>query len=91
MHRDTGDEEIRLISEELMHYLTTHKNAADTFEGLAHWWIARQRIVEEEKKVRDAIISLCKQGIIIEKNLPGGAIVYALNPANKEKQQKGDQ
>lgn len=41
---DPEDPEVVALAAEVMGYLRTHPDAADTMEHIARWWILRQRI-----------------------------------------------
>lgn len=76
-------EETLLIARSILEYLENRKDAADTLKGMLQWWIARQRILEHEQKVHDAVSYLCEEGKLIKHNLPGGSIIYALKDSDK--------
>ena len=81
--RNEPCDDIQEIAQLILQYLENHKEAADTIEGIRYWWVARQRLIEEEQKINEAVAYLCQQGNLSKHKLPGGAEIYGLK--NKEK------
>ncbi|HWV14443.1 MAG TPA: hypothetical protein VN030_03345 [Cellvibrio sp.] len=71
------DDDVQQIANEITRYLQEHDSAADTLEGVAQWWVLRQRLQEERNKVERAMHYLCEQGIVETRSLPDGKILYA--------------
>lgn len=40
---DYDEEAIAAVADEIKRYLEARPNAADTVEGISHWWLTRQR------------------------------------------------
>ncbi|HGX91840.1 MAG TPA: hypothetical protein ENK35_00835 [Candidatus Tenderia sp.] len=57
-------ERVRVIAKEIEQYLTDHPEAADSVEGIASWWLPRQRIHYEVEMVKGALEYLQLQGIV---------------------------
>ena len=73
---DGVPDEIEQIAEELLRYLSLNVAAKDTKEGIAKWWIARQRIAESLKAVDAALALLIERGEVLETTLADGTKVY---------------
>jgi hypothetical protein len=69
-------DEIEQIAEQLLRYLDLNPAAKDTKEGIAKWWIARQRIAESLKAVDAALALLIERGEVLETALADGTKVY---------------
>ena len=69
--------EIEQIAEELLRYLDLNLAAKDTKEGIANWWISRQRIAESLSAVETALALLMERGKVSEIVLADGTKVYA--------------
>jgi len=69
--------EIQDIANEISSYLSQHQFAADTVEGICHWWISKQRIEEEQKRVLAALDYLLENKKIISRQLPDGSLLYS--------------
>ena len=69
-------EEIEQIAQQLMQYLDLNAAAKDTREGIAKWWISRQRIEESLKAVDAALALLIARGEVVEITLADGTKVY---------------
>ena len=75
--RKTTAREKKKIADDIRRYLKDRKGGADTLEGVVRWWIMRQRLIEAENKVRDALDDLCSQGVIQRRTLSDGTVLYS--------------
>lgn len=78
------DAAIIAIAEELRHYIKTHPRAADSLEGVAKWWLARQRYEQAVEKVERALDYLVAQGDLSKHISSSGGAVYT-PPKNQTK------
>lgn len=69
--------EIESIADEITAYLQNHQFAADTVDGICHWWITKQRIEEEQKRVLAALDYLLQKELISQRRLPDGSLLYS--------------
>ena len=63
--QDTSDEDARLRAL-VLGYLDEHPTAMDTLDGIAEWWIRRQQIEIEVRRVSAVLESLVNQGVLEE-------------------------
>jgi len=70
------DDRVRMIAEEISRYLAEHPGAADTVDGITQWWLARIRVEEAAIRVQQALDSLVCEGVVVEKMLPDGSVLY---------------
>lgn len=82
--RNDTQADIRALAEEIAAYLRERGQVADTLEGIARWWILRQRLHEGQRKVEQAMDYLCAQGLVSIRQLPDGAVLYTSNAENPE-------
>lgn len=82
--RNDTQADIRALAEEIAAYLRERGQVADTLEGIARWWILRQRLHEGQRKVEQAMDYLCAQGLVAIRKLPDGAVLYTSNADNAE-------
>lgn len=75
--KSLSQEEIQAIANEISRYLSRHQFAADTIEGICHWWISKQRIEEEQRRVLAALDYLLKNQKISSRQLPDGSLLYS--------------
>lgn len=68
--------DIKALAEEIAAYLHDREQVADTLEGIARWWIMRQRLQEGQRKVAQAMDYLCAQGLVTTRKLPDGVVLY---------------
>lgn len=59
-------------------YLARNPNASDTVEGVARWWLARQRRFDAVATVELALELLVREGLVTASALPTGSTVYRL-------------
>lgn len=64
------------VANEILHYLKRFPNAAETMDGIASWWIPRQRIHEKREIVERAVQKLVRQGRMQVTHIAGGVDVY---------------
>ncbi len=64
------------LAQEIKKYLRAYPRAADTVEGVARWWLTRQRYEEALKRVQDALDLLVEQGVVTKRIAAGGKVVY---------------
>jgi len=69
-------ENVITVAGQLCDYLQERQDAADTYEGLIRWWLYRQRLLEAEKTVTQAINYLLVNGKIEKRQLADGNTLY---------------
>lgn len=84
------DTDVSKVADEIIRYLGAHDNAADTLEGVAQWWISRQRIQESKEQVQKALDFLCKEGLVKVTPVIDGKTVYSLNKEASSKLHRGN-
>lgn len=71
---------VQAIADEVERYLMEHPQAADSVEGIATWWLARQRIHYELEMVKSALEHLQHKGVVlIASEMGEDGTVYRLN------------
>lgn len=86
-HRE-GD--LERLSAEILSYLESHRDAADTVEGIAHWWIKRQRLEDAMGRVQRALDRLVADARIEARPSPAGRILYKLRDGSPVAGQDAD-
>lgn len=77
--------DIKALADEIAAYLRERGQVADTLEGIARWWIMRQRLQEGQRKVAQAMDYLCAQGLVTIRTLADGAVLYTSSmPATEQ-------
>lgn len=71
------------IALEILAYLSTHRDAQDTAEGIAEWWLLEQHIRHVKTEIKDALAELIAQGVILERPACDGRVHYRLNPRKR--------
>lgn len=80
---DDWNERVDRVAQEILLYLETCPQAADSLEGIAVWWISQQRIHSELEVVRAALERLSGSGAISEDGRSEAiGPVYHLNERN---------
>lgn len=57
-------ERVDSVAKEIERYLESHPQASDSLEGIATWWISKQRIRNELEVVRAALEQLTQAGVV---------------------------
>lgn len=63
---------------ELRRYCAKHPNAADTVEGVQRWWLADLACSRDDVEL--ALRALVEGGVLAERRLLDGSIVYFCRP-----------
>lgn len=79
---DQGKEQHR-VCDDILLYLIHNRNAGDTLEGVAEWWLLRQRIWVETLTVAQALKKLVEDGLIVEQKGPDSRVIYRANPSSE--------
>lgn len=64
------------VAEQIERYLDVHPHAADSAEGIACWWLTRQRYEAAVQLVEQALEILVRRGSIAPRRLRDGRMVY---------------
>jgi len=70
----TSETELRILR-----YLADHPSASDTAEGILHWWLLEQRIVEAEEVVARALDDLVDRNLLLADEAADGRQHYRVN------------
>lgn len=73
---DSGPDWIDRVAREIEEHVAAHPDAADTSEGIATWWIGRQRFLDADRTIEMALDRLVAQGRMERREQPGGAVLY---------------
>ena len=68
--------EVMEAADAIRRYLSVRPNAAETIEGVAQWWLARQRRDDAIELARRALVHLEEQGQVVRFHLAGGKQMY---------------
>ena len=76
--------DISEIAREILRYFVVHPAAKDTLEGIARWWLERERIERTVEEVAESLHLLLACGFIIEKEGRAARLYYQMNPAKRK-------
>lgn len=62
------------LEEALERYGTAHPDAADTVDGVRHWWLGDPALSRDD--VEAALEALVTRGLLDARRLPGGIVIY---------------
>lgn len=68
--------DIEEIARKIRRYLIDHPNAADSLEGIVHWWLVRQQVEFSAEKVKMALDYLVGNDLISKSTTTQGTVVY---------------
>jgi len=64
------------VTRRILGYLRKNRMAGDTVEGIAKWWMMRQRLTETTETIHRVLQRLNSAGLIHEHRTPNGEILY---------------
>lgn len=64
------------IRKEILQYLQTHPDAADSLNGIVNWWLSSKCSAEDMKKVECVLEQLIKDGLVKKIALIDKTIIY---------------
>jgi Fe2+ or Zn2+ uptake regulation protein len=70
------DEQEIAAAEQILDYLSLHPKAADTAEGVARWWLRRQRFEVRLEVVARALERLFREGVVSRTLIRNGNSIY---------------
>jgi hypothetical protein len=77
------DSRVAQLARELSRYLETHPEASDTLDGIARWWLARQRYDDARELVGEALELLVDCGVVRKRTLPDGVTLFEKKPTSR--------
>jgi len=70
---------INSLANEIKAYLDNHPCSADSPEGIAKWWLSRQRYINSVEQVQMALELLAEEGVLNKSKAADGQTIYRLN------------
>lgn len=68
--------EVTNIADAISRYLSARPHASETVEGVAKWWLLRQRYADSLELVQDALNYLEERGEVVKLCVSGGKVMY---------------
>lgn len=78
-----NDELIESIANEILSYLESHPNSVDNLDGIAKWWLKKQRYHEARSNVKLAVGRLLSAGKIQKTVISQGSVVYSVSSGSR--------
>jgi hypothetical protein len=72
----TVDDRTEEIAVQVARYLRVHPDASDTVDGIARWWLARQRFDDAREMVLAALERLVERGLVERRTLANGVTLF---------------
>ncbi|EIL92417.1 MULTISPECIES: hypothetical protein [Rhodanobacter] len=66
------------VRREVLAYLRSHPQAADTLRGIVSWWLPRQRLETGHQRIGQVLDALVSEGLLRRDPLPDGEALYGL-------------
>jgi hypothetical protein len=82
---DKPDQDVQAVAADILRYLRSHPDAADTAEGIARWWLGGRRYEDNLARVLEAMPALVAEGLVEKQTLPDGAEVYRAGRAKRSR------
>ncbi|KKO20035.1 MAG: hypothetical protein BROFUL_01234 [Candidatus Brocadia fulgida] len=70
--------------QEILAYLSEYPDAEDTLEGVAEWWLLKQKVRHKASEVKESLSELVAQGILLEHKGKDAHIYYRINRSRYE-------
>ncbi|HUG24190.1 hypothetical protein [Piscinibacter sp.] len=61
---------------DILEYLVSHPQAADSADGVSRWWLARNARAPSQADVERALATLVERGLLRRVELPDGTVIY---------------
>ncbi len=71
MNNDDREQRIQSVAHAILRYISTRPNAAETAEGIARWWLTRQRFEDAKEIVESALDYLVANNSLVKRNING--------------------
>lgn len=72
------------ISNAVLSYLLEHPDAQDTLEGIVEWWLMAHMIESRTNVVKDAVVDLASQQLLLEHQAKDLSTRYRINRTKLE-------
>ena len=69
-------DQVSEVADVINHYLSSRPNASETVEGVAKWWLVRQRYEDSVDLVQRALELLVEYGDVEKVSVAGGKVMY---------------
>lgn len=76
MEQESEQSQVDRLAGEILRYLREHPHASDNAEGIAKWWIKRQRLEETLEQVQRALDRLVARSLVEPHPGAGGGTRY---------------
>lgn len=76
-------EDVSTIAGKIMAYLQKRPMASDSLDGIVHWWLIQQSILDNKALVQQALELLTEQGKVSKNVNPNRETMYSLGEAIK--------
>ncbi|MDX1656196.1 MAG: hypothetical protein R3310_13375 [Candidatus Competibacteraceae bacterium] len=77
MDHDGSDTQVLAVVDEIRRYLRHHPEAADTVEGISHWWLGNPGAWQALETVQQALDLLIHEGVVQKTQTADGKAVYS--------------
>jgi Fe2+ or Zn2+ uptake regulation protein len=67
------------IGREILAYLAEHREAQDTLEGIAQWWLLERYVQQGMLTVKAALDGLVARGLVLEQQGKDSRMRYGIN------------
>jgi hypothetical protein len=64
------------VADVVARYLRAHPEASDTLEGIARWWLSRQRQDDATELVKAALDLLVQRGVVERRTTSDGVTLF---------------
>ena len=76
MSNDSVHPQVDLAMSLLLAHTQHHRGAADTFDGIARWWLGAKSQAISPDALRVALLRLVEAGVLLTRQLPQGETLW---------------
>ena len=77
------EDDVNSIAAEIMTYLHRRPMASDSLDGITHWWLVEQAVVNNKKLVEQALAHLAHEGKVVKRVSSDSEAIYSLDPTQR--------
>lgn len=72
------------LARAILQYLQVHRDAKDTLQGIAQWWLLKEWTEREFQQIEGSISHLVSRGLLVERRREGLPSYYWLNRSKQD-------
>ncbi len=83
MEMGGAERTVEETARQILRYLTRQPEAGDTLEGIARWWLQRERIERTVEEIGQSLELLLSHDLVVKQRGMGRDTSYRVNPTKR--------